>query len=145
MSVNKFKKYNSPEYKIVKQIIDPYLAYIVEEYLISYKILYYYDENIAIKYRLKGKEKDGLFEHFHINGMRLETYFFKLGKQHGEYKKWYENGQLQEQRFFKDGIPIGECKWWHKNGQIGLHFFYENGEKCNYKKWNENGEIIEQN
>ena len=106
-----FSNYNSPEYKILKDVfenipmMDTYIANVVEEYIYSTVKEYY-------------PEKEG--------GLLNCEYLTKYGKKHGKYKNWFYNGQLYVQIFYKDGKEHGEYKEWDEYGNIDIKTTYIN-------------------
>ncbi len=84
--MNKFKKYDSPEYYILVDIFkkmpqaDLNLAHLIEEYI--------YDTVI---------EEDKY---------EKTLYRTKFGIKDGEYNQWYPNGQLWIHSYYKDGSLI---------------------------------------
>ena len=90
MSSIKFENYNTPEFKVVKEVLsdyadmEVYLAHIVEEYLYTTVREYWPNGQLKIEHRMKGYKKDG------------------------ESKRWYEDGKLCRLCYYKEGKLEGE-------------------------------------
>ncbi len=121
---SKFENYNTPEFKVVKDVfaeyplMEPYLAHIVEEYLYTTIREYFDNGQLSLKYRVKNGKKDG------------------------EYKMWWSNGQLKVQKYYKEGKKEGEYKEWYENGQLYIKEYYKGGYLEGKKVWDEDGYLI---
>ena len=130
----KFEKYNTPDFKVVKDVfaeyplLDPYLAHIVEEYLYATIRKYWDNGQLFMEYRVKGDIRDGECKTWDINGQLRVQCYYKEGKKEGEYKEWYENGQLSRQYYYKDGKEHGECKEWNKKGRLRCNIDFKEGK-----------------
>jgi antitoxin component YwqK of YwqJK toxin-antitoxin module len=120
--MSKFSKFNSPEYRVLKEVfekmpmMDTYIANIIEEYIYSTVREYHEDGSLMCEYRTKFGEKDGEYKSWYNNGQICLQTTFVDGKKHGEYKEWLYTGQIFEQSTFVDGKMHGEYKTWHYNG-----------------------------
>lgn len=170
--MSKFEKFNSEEFKVVKEVfetipfMDVNIAHIVEEYIYSMVREYYDDGELQYEYRKKGGVFDGVFRQWEYNETLVLECYFKDGKEHGEYKRWntrgemakkcyYNEGKLEgeyicwydnkiySQENYKDGKLEGECKAWHDNGQLKRLYHCENGKReGELVSWNKEGELV---
>ena len=83
--MSKLINYNSVEGKFLKEffqenMIDPYIALIVESYIYKEVIEYYEDryyedrEQIKKKYMTKYKKREGIFQGWYENGQKMIEY-----------------------------------------------------------------------
>ena len=134
MSSIKFENYNTPEFKVVKEIfsdyahMELYLAHIVEEYLYTTVRGYWDNGQLKIEYRMKEEREDGEYKSWDKNAQLMSQCYYKEGNFEGEYKTWFRNGQLCVQCYYKEGKIEGEYKKWYENGQLWLQKYYKEGE-----------------
>ena len=126
----KFQQLNSPEYKVILQVVcnehklDRWIANIIEEYIYG-------------KVEFDGKI-------FCANTLSLEEgkmiYDVRFDQRHGKYREWYMNGQIKFEYSNKNGQKHGIYREWHENGQLKIQTTYKNGEIIGkYKRWYANG------
>ena len=132
--MSKLTNYNSFEGKVLKEIfqdnlIDPYIALIVESYIYEEVIIKYYrecwimadiyfeEDMIKEKYMTKYGEKEGKYTQYCRNGNKFIENFYIKGKKDGLYQQWNENGQKCEECYYKDGKKEGLFQSWWSNGK----------------------------
>ena len=85
-------------------------------------------------------KKQGLWNHWHINGRKAGEQNFKDDIWHGPLKRWYDNGKRKEEVIFKDGAIVGLATNWYENGQQANEINYKVGIMLSVKVWKPNGE-----
>lgn len=94
----------------------------------------------------KGKEKEGKWIYFHIDGktiMSEETYV--QGKLEGVRKVYYKSGQPSDEMNYKNGVLEGKLFKYAENGQVISEEFYVNDAKHGKAIYrNASGVIVEE-
>ena len=148
--MSKFSNYNSPEYRVLKEVfenipmMDTYIANIIEEYIYSTVREYYENGSLQCEYRTKYGLKDGEYKEWYRSGNPFIQTTYVDDKRNGEYKLWYDikGGQIYEQTTYVDGKIHGEFKVWWDNGTLGMHCTYVHGiRQGECKEWDENGNL----
>lgn len=63
-------------------------------------------------------KKDGLWQSYYKNGIRLSTVVFSSGVQNGETYNYYENGTLRYKGTFENGKKVGLWYYYTKYGNL---------------------------
>lgn len=150
----KFNKYNSDEYKILKNVfeitfcnkmfIDTSICYIIEEYIYQTVTGYYPEENgelTKVVYRMKNNKMNGTFKRWYTSGQLAIQCEFKEGKLDGLYETWYTNGQKQSEEWYKNNLRNGLQRSWYTTGQLFSEYKCINNETDGlYQCWYRNGQ-----
>ena len=157
--MSKLINYNSVEGKVLKEffqenMIDPYIALIVESYIYK-EVIEYYDytgapypvkEQIKEKYMTKYGKIEGLYQFWYEDNQFDIHYIectYKNGKREGLFQSWYKNGQKWQECNFKEGEEEGIFHNWYKSGKKYIERNYKKGKREGlYQSWHENGQYV---
>lgn len=64
------------------------------------------------------KEKDGVFEEYHANGMTQDSGLFVKNSREGTFRGWYEEGELNYVYHYKNNIPVDTNYVLRKDGSM---------------------------
>jgi len=109
---------------------------------VKFKIEYYPDGTIKVKYPFDGEKINGNVTEYYKNGDIKSIVSFKDNLQDGKAIFYYANGSLQREAYFKKGIQQDTMKVYYENGNIRERSYLINGVKeGQFEEYYENGII----
>lgn len=86
--------------------------------------------------------KNGTFNWFDTNGIRIAAMIYKDDMADGMYLVWYSNKQLRDSGSLVNGTPDGIWKSWYPNGQLKVRCEYSAKKLKVFKKEANNDKIF---
>lgn len=108
------------------------------------RLIYFENGKLENECHYINNEENGEFKRWNRQGVLIEKWNIKDGKETGHIQCWYDNGNPKREMQRVKGIDQGEYVEWFENGGVSIKGTYENGLKSgHWTFYNENNERIE--